>query len=144
MSACIRLNYTINLTDSSDYLFGIGDIVIWGYAENGIGMIVGCISTLRPLFRRVFNLGEASGEASGQKFDRTVWPSNNRSRHAYTEFEGFENGYELPEGTTMVKGGQSRSSLRSLKDDSSQEHILEGGIKVSRSILQDVSYNSKP
>lgn len=31
--------------------------MIWGYAENGVGFIVGCISTLRPLFRKIFRLG---------------------------------------------------------------------------------------
>ena len=36
---------------------GISDVLIWGYAENGVGIIVGCVATLRPLFRRVFNLG---------------------------------------------------------------------------------------
>lgn len=31
--------------------------MIWGYAENGVGFIVGCVSTLRPLFREMFSLG---------------------------------------------------------------------------------------
>ena len=36
---------------------GICNIVIWGYAENGVGLFVGNVSTLRPLFRRVLSLG---------------------------------------------------------------------------------------
>ncbi|KJX96093.1 hypothetical protein TI39_contig835g00008 [Zymoseptoria brevis] len=57
LSACIRLRYTVNLNNTDDYLFSVGDVVIWGYAENGVGFIVGCIATLRPLFRGLFHLG---------------------------------------------------------------------------------------
>lgn len=60
LSACIRLKYTVNLNNSHDFLYAIGDVVIWGYAENAIGLIVGCVSTLRPLFVRVFNSSEHS------------------------------------------------------------------------------------
>lgn len=62
LSACIRLKYTVNLNNSDDFLFAIGDVVIWGYAENGIGLIVGCISTLRPLYRRFFGSEKSSSE----------------------------------------------------------------------------------
>lgn len=41
ISACIRLKYTVNLTSATEYLYGLSNIVIWGYAENGIGMFVG-------------------------------------------------------------------------------------------------------
>lgn len=39
--------------------------MIWGYAENGVGFIVGCVSTLRPLFRSRFQLGGAGGSDDG-------------------------------------------------------------------------------
>ncbi|KAI9934355.1 hypothetical protein ASPWEDRAFT_151946 [Aspergillus wentii DTO 134E9] len=51
LSACVRLKYTVNLTDQTDFLFGVANVVIWGFAENAIGMIVGNVATLRPLFR---------------------------------------------------------------------------------------------
>jgi hypothetical protein len=38
-------------------LASISKIVVWGYAENGVGMIVACVATLRPLFRRILGLG---------------------------------------------------------------------------------------
>ncbi|EME87043.1 uncharacterized protein MYCFIDRAFT_110806, partial [Pseudocercospora fijiensis CIRAD86] len=59
LSACIRLKYTVNLNSSDDYLFSVADVLIWGFAENGVGFIVGCISTLRPLFRKMFHLGDS-------------------------------------------------------------------------------------
>lgn len=30
ISACIRLKYTVNLNNSTDYLYSVSDIVIWG------------------------------------------------------------------------------------------------------------------
>lgn len=63
LSACIRLKYTVNLNNSDDYLYSVADVMIWGYAENGVGFIVGCVSTLRPLFREMFSLG--GGNHSG-------------------------------------------------------------------------------
>ncbi|PWY82142.1 hypothetical protein BO70DRAFT_371111 [Aspergillus heteromorphus CBS 117.55] len=51
LSACVRLKYTVALTSQSDYLYGVANVVIWGFAENAIGMIVGNVATLRPLFR---------------------------------------------------------------------------------------------
>ncbi|KAL6155506.1 hypothetical protein ACJQWK_05210 [Exserohilum turcicum] len=57
LSACVRLIYTVNLTSSTDYLYGVSDVILWGYAENGVGMIVGCVATLRPLLQRVLKLG---------------------------------------------------------------------------------------
>ncbi|KAF3766707.1 hypothetical protein M406DRAFT_231224, partial [Cryphonectria parasitica EP155] len=53
LAACIRLNYTINLTSSENYLYEVSNIVIWGYLEPAVGLFVGCIATLRPLFRRL-------------------------------------------------------------------------------------------
>ena len=30
ISACIRLKYTVNLNNSTEYLHSVGDIVLWG------------------------------------------------------------------------------------------------------------------
>ncbi|EUC28547.1 hypothetical protein COCVIDRAFT_109583 [Bipolaris victoriae FI3] len=66
LSACIRLIYTVNLTSSTDYLHGVADVILWGYAENGVGMIVGCVATLRPLLQRVLKLGSSGSSATPQ------------------------------------------------------------------------------
>ncbi|KAK3684608.1 hypothetical protein LTR37_020108 [Vermiconidia calcicola] len=61
LSACVRLKYTVKLNNKNDdYLYSIGDFFIWGYAEPGIGVIVGCISTLRPLLKRTLHLNDGS------------------------------------------------------------------------------------
>ncbi|KAL3451122.1 hypothetical protein BJX65DRAFT_304527 [Aspergillus insuetus] len=54
LSACIRLKYTINLTNQTDFLYAVSDVLIWGFAENAIGMTVGNIATLRPIFHSFF------------------------------------------------------------------------------------------
>lgn len=84
LSACIRLKYTVNLNNSDDYLYSVADVMIWGYAENGVGFIVGCVSTLRPLFREMFSLG--GGNHSGG------------SGAAYGYYDGGEDGGRLHHG----------------------------------------------
>lgn len=139
LSACIRLKYTVNLNNSTDYIHGVGDIVIWGYAENGIGMVVGCLSTLRPLFRRVFHLGSSAPDASSKM-------NGTRSKNGRRNYLNCESGYELPEGAhasdrdVIVKGGTVKEN--SIRDSDSEEHILSDypGIKMTRSVLQETSF----
>jgi hypothetical protein len=144
LSACIRLKYTVNLNNSTDYIHGIGDIVIWGYAENGIGMVVGCLSTLRPLFRRVFQLGSSSPDTASSTLNNSG--TRSKSRRNYVNFEAA---YPVPEGVrsqnrdVVVKGGTLDE--HSMRDSDSEEHILSDypGIKMTRSVLQETSYSGK-
>ncbi|TKA65865.1 hypothetical protein B0A55_07943 [Friedmanniomyces simplex] len=50
VAACVRQTYTVALTSSHDVERSLGMLMIWGYAEVGIGFFVGSLSTLRPLF----------------------------------------------------------------------------------------------
>ncbi|KAJ8111734.1 hypothetical protein OPT61_g5736 [Boeremia exigua] len=132
LSACIRLAYTVNLTNSQEFLYGISDVVLWGFAENAMGVIVGCVATLRPLFRRVFNLGgdSASNETPGASYSKR--PSKLRQR------SGDEEWVVLNESkmASVVHG-------RTLPGSSSEEHILGHGIKVTRVVEQDVEFSAK-
>lgn len=99
---------------------GICNIVIWGYAENGVGLFVGNLSTLRPLFRRVLSLG---GSDSASKPTGSGIPSGlpSRAQHPYRSFNNYELGdlNSMPEKetsttSTRVRGGtMGRSSLSS-------------------------------
>lgn len=143
LSACIRLKYTFNLRNAEDYIHGVGDIVIWGYAENGIGMVVGCLSTLRPLFRRVFHLGSSVPDASSKM-------NGTRSKVGRRNYVNCEAGYELPEGVrpadrdVVVKGCTVKET--SIHDSDSEEHIFSDspGIKMTRSVLQETSFATTP
>ncbi|KAI9739064.1 MAG: hypothetical protein M1834_007276 [Cirrosporium novae-zelandiae] len=145
VSGLIRLKYTINLSNSDDYLYGVVKIVIWGYSENGIGMIVGNISTLRPLLQRFFNLG--SNASNPPANHQPPWPSN--SHRTYQEFQSHELNHQnlqhVSAMETTIKGGGSggqvgerSNSLSSLGDSESQKRILVGGIVVNRQV--DVSH----
>jgi hypothetical protein len=102
-------------------------------------MVVGCLSTLRPLFRRVFHLGSSSPDASS-KMNAT------RSKNGRRNYLNCESAYELPEGAhpmdrdVVVKGGTVNEN--SIRDSDSEEHILSDypGIKMTRSVLQETSF----
>lgn len=132
MSACIRLVYTVNLTNADEYLYGISDVVLWGYAENGVGMIVGCVATLRPLFRRIFNLGGETSPHNTPGASYAKRPSKLRPRGGDEEWVALSDS----KMASVVQG-------RTLPDSSSEEHILGNRIKVTREVEQDVEVTRK-
>ncbi|KAK3074099.1 hypothetical protein LTR53_003746 [Teratosphaeriaceae sp. CCFEE 6253] len=46
IAACVRQKYTSALTSENDLELSLGMLMIWGYAEVGIGFFVGSLSTL--------------------------------------------------------------------------------------------------
>lgn len=141
LSACIRLKYTVNLNNSDDFLYGIGDVVIWGYAENGVGVIVGCISTLRPLFRSLLGLGGSTEDG---------YSSQRKTGNSYKRSE-FEMSRDLPRpdkagAVTTVSGpvGAPRrwENARQSMSGSEEELVrdLRGGIRLDRAVDQSSHY----
>lgn len=123
----------MNLTNSEEYLYGISDVVLWGYAENGVGMIVGCVATLRPLFRRIFNLG---GDTTGAQ----ITPGQSYAkRPTKPRVNGRDEEWVALSDSKMASVVQGRT----LPDSSSEEHILGNGIKVTREVEQDFEVASK-
>ncbi|KAH8649914.1 hypothetical protein BX600DRAFT_517143 [Xylariales sp. PMI_506] len=144
LSACIRLKYTINLTNSDEYLYGLADIVLWGYAENGIGMLVGNIATLRPLLNNLLRLG---GSDAGTAPTSHVTPSSGL-RNIYHRYQSFDThelnslgaaevGNAIPKNrigdirTEVLGGGDRRDSFSS--DGGSQKQIIEKDAVVALS-----------
>jgi hypothetical protein len=109
---------------------GISDVLIWGYAENGVGMIVGCVATLRPSFRRVFNLGEDSVPERTPK-DRPAWP-NSSVRYGRREEEWV--------ALHEPNDAKAKGSSTQLPGSEGEEHILGNGIKTTQTILQSVTH----
>lgn len=143
LSACIRLKYTVNLNNGDDFLYGIGDVVIWGYAENGVGVIVGCISTLRPLFRTIFGLGGSTYQNghSGQR--RT---DNSRKRAEYEMSSDLPVTDEARTNATISGpiGGREWKRSRHSVSESEKELVsdLKAGIQVSKSVDQNSTYGT--
>ncbi|GLI80731.1 hypothetical protein PoHVEF18_009088 [Penicillium ochrochloron] len=120
LSACIRLKYTVALTSQTDYLFEVANVVIWGFAENGIGMMVGNIATLRPLFR-ILRDGKTS---SYNNYHKSPGLSGSRSGgNLFSRNYELESGKHLNHTTTEVDHGPRGS----LSDGDSQKVILENG-----------------
>ncbi|KAK3488836.1 uncharacterized protein B0T23DRAFT_321132 [Neurospora hispaniola] len=155
ISACVRLKYTVNLTAQENYLYALADIVIWGYAENGMGLIVGCLMTLRPLLREVLRLGGdtshkqsngTSGAGYGFGTRGTQRRTNNEpdddyeqpsdSRGHVSSSNGYGNGIIL----TEISAGERQEDDYSSFETESQKKILitddeaPGGIMVTRHV----------
>ncbi|KAL4758477.1 uncharacterized protein BDW70DRAFT_96064 [Aspergillus foveolatus] len=143
LSACVRLNYTVNLTNQDEFLYAVANVVIWGFAENAIGMTVGNIATLRPLFRTLFESTGRSGYSSR--------PSRLESGFELSQHGKGAAAYTYTTTLTEVKGAQAQDGRESkdrdsqLSDSDSQKMILEGNktgqgtnIMVSRQV--NVSY----
>ncbi|KAK4495206.1 hypothetical protein PRZ48_013533 [Zasmidium cellare] len=135
LSACIRLKYTVNLNNSTDYLYSVGDVMIWGYAENGVGFVVGCIATLRPLFRKMFHLGgsENSNIKLGDSGD--IYAARGSAGMPHTG--GRDKGHKTTITSSQLRKGSDGSG------STSEEYILQDmrgndlrGIQVSRSVMQ--------
>jgi len=118
LSACIRLRYTVRLNNSDDFLFAIGDVVIWGYAENAIGLIVGCISTLRPLFRSMLHLDETGRDRAGHRIVELAPPRSSLSK--YTDGRHREGGK-----SGITKSVQLRAESGDLVSESEEELVRD-------------------
>ena len=143
LSACIRLKYTVALTNQEDYLYGVADVVIWGFAENSLGMIVGNVATLRPLFRILRDSKSSDYRTYHQS------PGMNSSHRPAGGMRSRN--YELSENMKGPNRTTTTSTIKhnprgSLSDGDSQKDILENGqqpgeadIVVSRQIV--VAFN---
>ncbi|KAK4119673.1 hypothetical protein N657DRAFT_626517 [Parathielavia appendiculata] len=151
ISACVRLKYTVNLTAQENYLYALADIVIWGYGENGLGLIVGCVMTLRPLLRNILKLGgDTSNKQShgtsnarygfGSSMRRRTYQEcdseHGESRHHVSSSNGYGNTMTL----TEILGGKRKEEDVSSFETESQRKIVTGdeeaggGIVVTRHV----------
>ncbi|KAL4919807.1 hypothetical protein BDW62DRAFT_34045 [Aspergillus aurantiobrunneus] len=158
LSACIRLKYTINLTNQTDFLFAVANVVIWGFAENAVGMVVGNVATLRPLFRKLL---DHTVRRTGYGYSRSRPSRLVSSSHELESQQGRGHGKShdgyLSSIVTEVSGadgngrgvGRSKSKSKrrdsSLSDGDSRKMIFDGevggqrtDIMVSRQV--DISY----
>lgn len=136
-------------------LVAISNIVIWGYGEIAVGMWVGCLSTLRPLFRKLFSLGSLGSTHMSRGHTGTGphagFPSN--ARRTYDQFSGQRDIEMDGMGTTSKAFKSSAKSENTISTEvrasvssetDSIEHIFKesqkqgvlgsGGIVVSRQV----------
>ncbi|KAK5108898.1 hypothetical protein LTR62_007700 [Meristemomyces frigidus] len=94
VAACVRQKYTSALTGGMFNLEDLGNIVIWGYAEVGIGFFVGSLSTLRPLLkgrqrRRHYTTTNNDDEDAQELFQQRLADNEQRSRTNTTNSSKF-------------------------------------------------------
>lgn len=130
---------------------GVSDIVIWGYGEIAVGMFVGCLATLRPLFRKVFRLGSLGSTGKSKYGSASPFPTS--SRRTYDKFSSSHKDIEMGSmgmTSSAFKGSSNpsnevsgdRASLSNLSEPDSIEQILqdakkqgmENSIVVSRQV----------
>lgn len=107
----------------------MANVVIWGFAENAVGMIVGNISTLRPLFRSLLdNTVRKAGYSSRSRGGPSKLASS------YELSQNGKSGNNFTPTLTEIRDGRHSH----LSDDDSRELILQGNdardILVSRQI----------
>lgn len=111
----------------------MANVVIWGFAENAVGMIVGNISTLRPLFRSLLdNTVRKAGYSSRSRGG----PSKLASSYELSQNGKSSNNFTPT--LTEIRDGHGKRRTSQLSDDDSRELILQGhdarDILVSRQI----------
>ena len=118
LSACVRLKYTVSLTSEQDYMHGVANVVIWGFAENGMGMVVGNAATLRPLFSVLLD----RKNSEYLKYHNSGGPSGSHHNTG-----AFSRSYELDEKKTHLTTASAVGKHRngSLSDGGSQSEILD-------------------
>ncbi|RGP61338.1 cation-transporting atpase 4 [Fusarium longipes] len=63
----IRLRTLTNFTNVSDYLFGLGPIVLWTVVELALALVTGSLIAYRPLFKRFFgSTGQSTSNGLNQ------------------------------------------------------------------------------
>lgn len=98
-------------------------------------MFVGCLATLRPLFRKMFRLGSiatsgrSKGYGAGAASAASPFPSN--ARRTYNRQEGGDDDIEMGNRCDAFKAGSSMKSLGAElrtsvgSDSDSMEQILK-------------------
>lgn len=83
----VRIPYIKVLAISPDFLFETQDVAIWSVLEPSLGIIAGCVATLRPLFKS-FRFGSLRSLGEKATGGRNV--TGNRSRRTATVTTGYD------------------------------------------------------
>jgi hypothetical protein len=100
-------------------------------------MIVGCVATLRPLFRRIFSLGGNSVPERTPIDHHTTWPGVN----ARDDGRGHE--WVVLHKLNNADRVKDKKPSTQLRHSESEEHILRTGIKITKTVLQNNTYVGK-
>lgn len=122
----IRIPSIHGLDETSDFLWSTVDVTIWSTVEPGIGIIAGCIVTLRPLLQVIrWKTGLSSSRPASLPLERPGEARKRQSRFGYHRSYGPEelrpdNAWTITTATGPQRNWRDRSN--------SEERMVGGGI----------------
>ncbi|PHH52524.1 hypothetical protein CFIMG_002924RAa [Ceratocystis fimbriata CBS 114723] len=116
VATIIRFQYLVTINDQADVLYAATNALIWTMVEPAVATTASCLSTIRPLLRKLrvrgFETTEGANSMTGGRGPRS---GQSRSKH-YSEIRpgDIELGSKKTVTTTMVAGAtETRSSSSS-------------------------------
>ncbi|KAL0263057.1 hypothetical protein SLS55_002032 [Diplodia seriata] len=102
--AIVRLSYTLALNATEEYLFQVYGVTVWCFAEVGVALTVGCLSTLRPLCASCLggSMKSTGRSTSFRSGDRYELRSKNGVIHSSVQHGQVQSG-----ATAVSDGGAS-------------------------------------
>ncbi|CAJ2512614.1 Uu.00g007330.m01.CDS01 [Anthostomella pinea] len=146
VSTIIRMPYLRFYKDPNEYLFHMGNVILWSIFECGVGLIAGSLPMLRSLFKRWLGTDSQAGDGSaplpplsfatfggtpGMPSGRDYKSSNKRSgKSSAASMRRFQNPTNKGHSLATVHGGPRRRTdsgeWEPLDDTSSrQNYIME-------------------
>ncbi|KAF2740798.1 hypothetical protein EJ04DRAFT_518570 [Polyplosphaeria fusca] len=80
VASMIRFQYVEGLTHFEDFFWNATNIAIWSTVEPGVGIIAGCLATLRPLLRSFLSKARLLQSEKHSSRGRSGTGSSNRQR----------------------------------------------------------------
>ncbi|KAK2763120.1 hypothetical protein FQN54_009755 [Arachnomyces sp. PD_36] len=133
IAAIVRLQYTIALSATSNFLYNVANVNLWAFTEAGLGIIVASISALRPLVDRWMKTRSSSGTPFSD-WPNSAGPSAGNKRYSKNDNYislNYKKKHLNSGGQETKIESQSNGSDDRLPDDASDK-ALRNGIRVQQ------------
>ncbi|EXL64396.1 hypothetical protein FOPG_19339 [Fusarium oxysporum f. sp. conglutinans race 2 54008] len=116
----IRLPYLKAFSQSHDYLYNVGHIILWSTVESGIGIVAGSLPSLRKLVSSRFHFNSSMGSS----------PANT------TPFTGISRAVITPQSVSAIRrnhrgeGGDNWEQLDDIEGTSSQKIYVKVDLEM--------------
>ncbi|KAF2277266.1 uncharacterized protein EI97DRAFT_314786 [Westerdykella ornata] len=122
----VRFQYVDGLTQVDDFFWNAANIAIWSTIEPGVGIIAGCLATLRPLLKRFVTTGRSIRSSTSRSI-RTASRSlqspsetsstqrgpggGNTTRPPSRKTDWYDRAFELTATDAVVKNAESTECI---------------------------------
>ncbi|KAL3419259.1 integral membrane protein [Phlyctema vagabunda] len=129
VTTIVRVVYIKDIGENKDFFYNTAKLTIWSTIEPGVGIIIGSLAALRPLFKSLLgkhtmfsSSNNKYGSTRGRK-NTGPWQSTHDTHFQLQSLKGLDDGIELH--TTKVEGG------RHVARTSSKKGRTFGSVKIS-------------